>query len=627
MSQPTTPVSTASILPSLAADFPAANREQWLALTQKVLKGSDFNKRLVGRTADGLEVQPIYARPATIAPAAMRNGSGQPWGIASRVDHPDPSAANTLTLADLDGGADHVTLAFTGSVGARGFGLAHPTVDSLDACLSGVMLDLIHMRLEHGLDASAAARAMAEFVALRKHAPGSLAINFGMDPIGQLARTGNLPTSWPEAGKQLATVVSELQGSGFQGPFIAIDLRPYHEAGASEAQELSVALASTVTYTRLLAASGMSLTHAFAALSFVVAVDADQLLGIAKLRALRRLMARVKEAAGLAPTPIRIDAETAWRMMTRRDPWVNMLRTSMATFSAGIGGADSVTALPYTLPLGLPDGFARRVARNTQVVLLEESNLWRVADPAAGSGSIEALTDNLAHAAWTQFQQIERDGGIITSLQAGTIQGQIAETHAARAKEIASRRSALTGTSEFPNLEEAPVTVLLPAHAPASAIAPLALPSRRLAEPFEVLRDIADTIAAKSGNRPTIFLANLGLMADHSARSTWIRNLLAAGGIAAVTSGEGFTNSADVGAAFATSDAGAACICGADASYAELAETTAMTLKNAGCSTVYLAGRPGELEAALTAAGVDAFIVAGQDIVALLTDMQHALQV
>jgi methylmalonyl-CoA mutase len=298
---------------------------------------------------------------------------------------------------------------------------------------------------------------------------------------------------------------------------------------------------------------------------------------------------------------------------------VNMLRTSMATFAAGIGGADSVTVLPYTLPLGLADGFARRVARNTQVVLLEESNLWRVADPAAGSGAIEALTDQLAHAGWAGFQQIEADGGIVASLQAGGIQGQIAKVRDARAKDIASRRAPLTGTSEFPNLDEAPVTVLISAPA-APAPAKLALPSHRLAALFEALRDAADA----SRKRPTVFLANLGPMADHSARSTWIRNLLAAGGIASVTSGDGFTNSADVGAAFATSDASVACICGTDATYAELAETTAMTLKSAGCSTVYLAGRPGELEAALKAAGVDAFISAGQDMAALLAGIQQA---
>ncbi len=618
MSQP-----APAVLPPLAAEFPAASREQWLALTQKVLKGSDFNKRLVARTADGLEIQPIYPRPATPAATMSRQDSGQPWGVASRVDHPDAKTANALTLADLDGGADHVTLAFAGSAGTRGFGLSDPTADSVDACLKNVMLDLIHVRLEPGLDWPSAARAMAALVARRQLAPGSLSVNFGMDPIGQLARLGNLPTPWPEAGKQLVAVVSELQGTGFKSPFIAIDLRPYHEAGASEAQELGVALASAVAYARLLNEAGLSLAQAFAALSFVAAVDADQMLGIAKLRALRRLMARVQEASGVAASPIRIDAETAWRMMTRRDPWVNMLRTSMATFAAGIGGADSVAVLPYTLPLGLPDGFARRVARNTQVVLLEESNLWRVADPAAGSGAIEALTDELAHAGWGAFQQIEKDGGIVAGLQTGGIQGQIDKIRDARNKDIATRRAPITGTSEFPNLDEAPVTVLLPAPATAAATSPLALPSHRLAAPFEALRDAADASAAKTGKRPAVFLANLGPMAEHSARSTWIRNLLAAGGIASVTSGDGFTNSADVGAAFVLSEASVACICGVDSTYAELAESTAMTLKNAGCSTVYLAGRPGELEAALQAAGVDAFIIAGQDVVALLTAMQR----
>jgi methylmalonyl-CoA mutase len=612
-------------LPPLAADFPQASREQWLALTQKVLKGGDFSKRLVARTADGIDVQPIYPRPAATPAAALRKGVGQPWGVASRIDHPEPAAANALALTDLDGGVDSVTLVLAGSTSARGFGLPVATPDAMDACLSGVMLDLIHLRLEPGPDANAAAQTLAALVAHRKHAPTSLSVNFGLDPIGQHARIGSLPASWADTSKQLTATVTDLRRTGFKGPFIAIDLRPYHEAGASEAQELSVALASAVAYARALEAAGMARTQAFASLSFVAAVDADQMLGIAKLRALRHLMARIQEASDLPPAPIRIDAETAWRMMTRRDPWVNMLRTSMATFAAGIGGADSVTVLPYTLPLGLPDGFARRVARNTQVVLLEESNLWRVADPAAGSGAIEALTDELAHAAWGQFQQIERDGGIVASLQAGGIQRQIAKVRETRAKDIASRRAALTGTSEFPNLDEAPVTVLLPSPVATAAASPLALPSLRLAAPFEALRDAADAIAAKTGQRPTVFLANLGPMAEHSARSTWIRNLLAAGGIAAVTTGDGFTNSTDVGAAFAASGAQTACICGADATYAELAEATAMTLKNAGASTVYLAGRPGEQEAALTAAGVDAFIIAGQDMVALLTNVHRAL--
>jgi methylmalonyl-CoA mutase len=614
-------------LPSLAADFPAASREQWLALTQKVLKGADFDKRLVARTADGLKLQPVYARPVSVLPTAGLVGGGQPWGVAQRVDHPDAATACSLALTDLHGGADHLTLVMADSAVARGFGLRGTSTDTLDRALEGVMLDLIQLRLEPGADQFAAAQALAALPARRKQAPDSLAVNFGLDPLGQLARLGRLTAGWTETATQLIGTIANLKTLGFKGPFINVDLRPYHEAGASEAQELGIALATAVAYARLLTTSGTGTPGAFASLSFTVAVDADQLLGVAKLRALRRLIARVQEASGIAVSPIRIDAETAWRMMTRRDPWVNILRTTMATFAAGIGGADSITVLPYTLPRGLPDGFARQIARNTQIVLLEESNLWRVSDPAAGSGAVEALTEQLAHAGWAQFQTIERDGGMITSLQAGGIQAAVATVRDARAKDIATRRSALTGTSEFPNLDEAPVTVLMPASAPVPDIAANALPSVRSAAPFEALRDAADALAGTTGKRQSVFLANLGPMAEHSARSTWIRNLLAAGGIGAVTSGDGFTNSAAIGAAFAQSDAHIACICGADATYAELAETAAMTLKNAGCDYIYMAGRPGDLEPALQVAGVDAFIVAGQDVVALLAGMQVKLAV
>jgi methylmalonyl-CoA mutase len=613
-------MTTSTSLPTLAADFPQVTAAQWRALVDASLKGADYDKRLVGRTADGLRVEPIYPR-AVAGGVVARAGLGQPWGVCQRVDHPDAAQANALALADLDGGADHLTLAMEGSAAARMFGLR---ASDLPLALKGVMLDLIHVRLEPGGAPFADGDRLVELVASRGHDPSTLSINFGLDPIGQAAPSAAPVGKWTAIDEQLIKAVVGLRDKGFKGPFIAIDLRPYHEAGCSEAQELGAALATAVAYARLLTANGFSGPDAFAALSFTVPADADQMLGIAKIRALRRLMAQVQAASGIAAAkPIRIDAETAWRMMTRRDPWVNMLRTSMAAFAAGVGGADSVTVLPYTLPLGLPDGFARRVARNTQVVLLEESNLWRVADPAAGAGAIETLTDELARAGWAEFQRVEGEGGMAASLSAGQVQARIAKVRDARLRDVATRKAPLTGTSEFPNLTEAPVTVLMPPPA-VTAVAGNALPSVRLASPFEALRDRADA-AAKSGKPFTVFLACLGTTAEHSARSTWIRNLLAAGGISAVTTGDGFTNSADAGAAFAAGGARIACICGADATYAELAEATAMSLKNAGCGTVYLAGRPGELEAALTAAGVDAYVIAGQDVVALLTAMQKAL--
>ncbi len=233
------------------------------------------------------------------------------------------------------------------------------------------------------------------------------------------------------------------------------DGRIVHNAGGSEAQELAFALASAVSYLRALEASGIPLDAARGMIYFRLAADADQFLTIAKFRAMRKLWARIEEACGLAPKPAFVAAETAWRMMTRRDPAVNMLRATVAVFSAGLGGADAVTVLPHTMALGLPDRFARRVARNTQLILLEESNLAKVADPAAGSGGIEALTRQLCEAAWSQFQEIETAGGAAAALEQGLIQAKVAAVRAEREKNIARRKDALTGTSEFPNLKEA----------------------------------------------------------------------------------------------------------------------------------------------------------------------------
>ena len=244
-------------------------------------------------------------------------------------------------------------------------------------------------------------------------------------PIGDMARTGQIVRPLGRAvAAHGARHWLDLDRTGLQRAVPAWPMaRAYHEAGASEAQELAAVLATGVAYLRALEAHGHSLERARDALSFLLVADADEFLTVAKLRALRRLWARVEQACGLEPKPIRLHAETAWRMTTRRDPWVNMLRTTVAAFSAGIGGADAITVLPFTAALGLPDAFARRIARNTQLILLDESNLARVADPAAGAGGFEALTDALCEKAWALFQEIEREGGILESLTGGNAPG------------------------------------------------------------------------------------------------------------------------------------------------------------------------------------------------------------
>jgi methylmalonyl-CoA mutase len=297
-----------------------------------------------------------------------------------------------------------------------------------------------------------------------------------------------------------------------------------------------------------------------------------------------------------------------------------MLRATIATVSAGLGGADAVTVLPFTLALGLPDRFARRIARNTQLVLLEESNLAKVADPAAGSGSVEHLTAELCRAAWALFQEIERAGGAFAALEQGLLQQKVAAVRAERQAAVARRKDALTGTSDFPDLAEAPVAVLdvppvvVPPYPVAHTFDPL--PSIRLAKPFEALRDASDRMLAQTGARPKVFLANLGKLSDFTARATFAKNFFEAGGIEAV-SNDGFASRDEMVTAFKASGARLACLCSSDAVYAAEAVAAAQALVSAG-ARLALAGRPGEQEQALRAAGVATFIFAGCDVLAAL---------
>ena len=311
-------------------------------------------------------------------------------------------------------------------------------------------------------------------------------------------------------------------------------------------------------------------------------------------------------------------------MLTQRDPYVNMLRATIATFSAGLGGADSINVLPHTLALGLPDPFARRVARNTQLVLLEESNLAKVADPAAGSGGIESLTQELCQAAWSLFQEIENADGVFAALEQNLIQRKVAATRAVREAKIARRKEVLTGASEFPNLHEAQVAVLdakpvaLAPHGEAK-IAFDALPPMRLATPFEALRDRSDQIQKASGVRPKVFLANLGTPADFTARAAFAKSFFETGGIEAIDT-LGFDDPAALAAAFKASGAALACLCSSDRVYGQQAAGAAKALQAAGTRHIYLAGRPGEQEAALRAAGINDFIFAGGDALATLQE-------
>jgi len=629
-------------------EFPPASRQQWLALVSSVLKGAPFDKRLVSKTYDGIAIAPLYGRDSDTC-AVFGRKAGAPWRIVQRIELPAPVAANAQALHDLENGATGLAFVFAGAIGAYGFGLAGDA--SLARLLDGIVLNTgIAIDLLLGPHAKHIARQLTDVIRGHGISPTTVDISFGFDPFGEIAAGRKSPQSWRDDSASFAAVINSLAAQGYKGPFAAADGRVVHNAGGSEAQELAYVLATALAYLRAMEASGIALGDARRMIYFRLAADADQFLTIAKFRALRKLWARVEEACGLEHAPTFIAAETAWRMMTRRDPFVNMLRATMAVVAAGLGGADSIAVVPHTAAIGLPDGFARRIARNTQLILLEESNLAKVADPAAGSGGLESLTHELCVAAWLLFQEIEKAGGAMAALEGGSIQARIAAVRAAREQAVARRKDALTGTSEFPDIAEVSVEVLapsplLPAPSPlvgegwgggaggsgtpapyTGAQTPVPSPQRggnkvlpcsRLAEPFEALRDASDRALETSGARPKIFLANLGRPTDFTARATYAKNFFEAGGIAAVTN-DGYGNPEEMLAAFKASGADLACLCSSDTLYAAEAVAAASALCAAGAKHVYLAGRPGEREAALSAAGVGTFVHVGCDVLATL---------
>ncbi len=604
----------------LAGDFAPASRDDWRKLVDGVLKGAPF-ERLVGKTYDGLRIDPIYerARDAAVIPG---RASAAPWQIMQRVDHPDAATANAQALHDLENGATGLTLVFAGAKGSHGTGL-EPTATALARVLDGIYLDAgIGIEFQIGPQTRDMPLHFATLLQQKGIAPGSVNARFGFGPIGAAATWGNSPYPWSDIAKFFGMAVSQFAAQCFRGPFAVADGRVIHDAGGSETQELAFVLAEAVAYLRALEDAGVPLDTARRMIYARLSADADQFLTIAKFRALRLLWARVEQSCGLTPEPIFIAAETAWRMLTQRDSDVNMLRATIATFSAALGGANSITVLPHTLALGLPDELARRIARNTQLVLLEESNLEKVADPAAGAGGIETLTMQLCEAAWLQFQEIEQAGGAFAALEQNIIQKKVAAVHAARDANIARRKDVLTGASEFPNLHEKKPTVLdaKPVELPPYGEAKIkfdALNAVRLAAPFEALRDISDRVLKDTGTRPKVFLANLGTPADFTARATFAKSFFETGGIETVDT-EGFSDLAALASAFKGSGASLACLCSSDKMYAGHAVAAARALHAEGAKHIYLAGRPGELEADLRAAGVSEFVFAGTDALATL---------
>ncbi len=646
----------------LAADFEPATADMWRAAVDKVLRGRAFDDVLVSETHDGLAIQPLYTRgdaPEGGPSDAVRgHHAGDGWDIRQRHGHPDPVVTNERILRDLGRGVTSVEL--------LPVGLA--TLADLTRTLEGVEVDSAPVALRPGPDFIGWAGALLDLLESRGADPETTRAIIGADPLGVMAT--HLMTPWP-IGSGLAyaaDLAAHTAGTWPSVRALRADGSPYHNAGASDAQELALVVATVVTYLRELERVGLDPARAASQINLTVVATADQFLTIAKVRALRRILARVFEATGHpeGAAAIQIDAVTSAAMMTSRDPWVNMLRTTVACFGAAVAGVDSVTVLPFDLMTGLPDDLGLRMARNTQLVLQEESRIGVVADPAGGSWYVEDLTERLARDAWRRFREVEAGGGMPEALASGAVAESIAVTAEARRAAIATRRQPITGVSEFPHLDEEPLERpmlagwresardAVPVHMPSAGTGELAVAARaamaegaavatvtaaladgptanewplslrRWAEPYESLRSAAE--AAGAGDEaPVVFLVTLGPVAVHNARAAWMQNLLASGGIRSVNPGP--LDGAAAAAAFEESGARVAAIVSSDDQYAEHAATVAKSLKAAGAKRVLLAGKPGDHEAAWTEAGVDDYAHVGVDALALLASVHEALEV
>lgn len=546
---------------------PSHAREEWEAAAAAVLRKSgrladdapdeEVWAKLTRRTLDGIAISPLGTPELTrdLATSGRPERAGA-WHVAARFSGSDARETGDVILTDLENGVTAVWLAA---------GPEAIAADQIAVALRHVLLDAAPVVLDATDAPLEVATAFADLARGTTLAPGT---SLGVDPVAGAVRRGGLEAA-ADAASSSADIVVEVAALATElgcGALV-VDATAAHDLGASDVQELAYALEIGTTYLRALTSAGYDVAAAAALIHFRLAASDEQFPTIAKFRALRRLWSRVLEHSGVeAPEATRVHAVTSRPMMSKYDPWVNMLRTCVAAFASGVGGADMVTVLPFDEPLGLPDAFSRRIARNTSALLIEESHVAVVADPAGGSYVVEKLTDDTAIAAWAEFGVLEESG------LAG-LAGRIAEVVVDREKQIAQRKRPITGLSEFPNLHEA-----LPQRAPYPPEAPRI---SRYGRAFEALRD--EPMTAK------VYLATMGTVAAHTARATFASNLFAAGGIDVVNEGRHDDVDAVLGH---YSGEPVVCLAGADPAYAAWGRELAARLREAGARWIIVAGKP-----------------------------------
>jgi methylmalonyl-CoA mutase len=629
---------------SLASVFPPASLSDWRAIAAKALNGASFDV-LKTPLYEGFAVEPLYTGHG--ANPALHGNRG--WLIVQ------PFVDDSQAADDLAGGANAFSLDF-------GACPALETRRDLELCLrAGAVF----------LSPGAAVADAALLLAAKGDASGVHG-SAGFDPLTEFALSGERPADRAAAlaGYVDAAFYLRDHAPAFV-PFLASGAA-WDGAGGSATEELAFTLAAGVAYWRALADAGMPTGEAARCIGFSLTASSDIFVTIAAFRAMRLLWAAALAAAGESPNAgLILLSKMSPRILSAYDPHVNLLRGAAAAFGAGAGGATGVEILPFDSASKGAADFSRRLARNTSLVLQHEAWLPAVADPAAGSAYVEALTGQLAASAWALFREVEAQGGLAAAIENGFAAEKLRRPALMQERAIARRREKITGVSVFPNLSEAapasePAATRAASAAAASAqalpppgkgerfaalvveassgvsLSALRAASRvvmdlvaapldagkRDAEPFEELRLRADIALASIGSRPPIFLALLGKPDDYRARANWVQGFFAAGGVEVLVPAHAFDSIAALTEAFRQSPAPVACLCSSNGVYASMAGA-ASALKQAGAVMVYLAGPASALKAldAADRGAVDRLVYEGSNALALLQEAQRVLRV
>lgn len=606
--------------------FPPVTTEQWEQQIHTDLKGADYDRKLVWKTPEGIKVRPYYRAedleglpysdtlPGEFPFLRGNHARHNHWEVRQDVDLEDIVTANKIAVEAIERGAE-------------GIGLNAKQVQSredLAALIRFIELEktAVHFIASH--EYPFIAELLIGEAQLRGADLTKIRGSLGYDPFGYYLLHGDFYNSLDDNLDEAEYLIRKIrtQMPGLRVITVRGDL--FHNAGATAVQELAFAISAGNEYLAGLSGRGIRAAETASTMQFTFSLGSAYFLEIAKIRAARLLWSLIQKAYDQDAddtAPMYIHGTTSLWNKSVFDAHVNMLRTTTEAMAGAVAGCDAISVKHYDITFRKPDDLSMRNARNTQIILREESYFGKVADPAAGSYYIENLTHSLAAAAWELFKNLESEGGYLKAVGDGKIRAAIEESAAARDLEIAKRSVIILGTNQYPNPNE---TMLDKVSETVWKEYP-GLKLYRGAAGFEHLRLNTEKYIAGGNKRPEVFLFTIGNPGMRKARAAFASNFFGCSGFA-ILDNPGFETVDEGVQAALSSHAGIVVICSSDDEYATLGNEVLVKLKaaNSGLQVV-IAGNPAACAEELRQAGADEFIHVRSNVLETLWQFSHKL--